>query len=380
MSRTRLLWLIDTLHVGGAEALVMSFARSYDRDAYELHVGALSSRGENLMEQELRASGIDTTNFGARNLRDVRAFRRLLRFVREHDIQLVHAHLTYSAVWASILSRITKIPSIVSLHVAPSATKAIQPNAVRRKLVDVKDRLMRFLIGRWASSVVMVSGGLRDVYLANGGLPAEKIRVVHNGIELERFRRDRAETRARLAHELSIPIDARIAVTVSVLRPAKGIEVLLDAVRLVPDAYFVIAGDGPMREEWTALAERSGVASRVRWAGYRRDVEAILASCDLFVHPSLDDAFPTVLLEAMAAGLPVVASRVGGIPEIVDDGVTGTLVPAGDAERLARAIRTLLADGAALARMSEAASERANRFSTAAWNERLAAVYAEVLA
>jgi glycosyltransferase involved in cell wall biosynthesis len=375
----RLLWLIDSLNMGGAESLVLPFARHLDRERYELFVCCLGTMGANALEGELRAAGIPTTNLGARNLRDVRAFRRLLRFVREERIDLVHAHLTYSAVWSALLSRITGIPSVASLHVAPSATLEQIKTARHRVLTNVRDRVMRFVLDRWSSAVIMVSDALRQTYLASGGLRAEKLRVVHNGIEVERFRRDREESRARLNRELDLPADARIAVTVSVLRPAKGVEVLLDAVRLVPDAYFVIVGDGPKREEWMELAQRTGIADRVRWAGFRRDVDAILAGCDLFVHPSLDDAFPTVLLEALAAGLPIVASRVGGIPEIVQDGVTGKLVPAGDAAALAAAIHSLLEDDTARMHMRLAASAESRRFSTGAWIERLTRVYAEVV-
>ena len=365
----RILWLIDTLHMGGAESLVLPFAKRLDRTQYELFICSMGTIGTNALEAELRESGIPVTNLGARNLRDVRAFRRLLKFVREQRIDLVHAHLTYSAIWSALLSRITGIPSVASLHVAPSATREQKKTLRFRLLTDVRDRLMRFALDRWSSAVIMVSDALRQTYLAAGGLRAEKLRVVHNGVEVERFRRDRAETRARLLREFNLPSDARIAVTVAVLRPAKGIEVLLEAVRLVPDTHFLIVGDGPMREEWTALTD----SNRVHWAGFRRDVDAILAGCDLFVHPSLDDAFPTVLLEALAAGLPIVASRVGGIPEIVDDGVTGRLVPPGDAQQLAAAIN------ATRHTSREAAIAASQRFSTEAWIERLSRVYAEVL-
>jgi glycosyltransferase involved in cell wall biosynthesis len=368
---TRLLWLIDSLHMGGAESLVMPFAKNLDRDRYELFVCSLGTIGSNALEPDLRAAGIHTTNLGARSLRDLGAFRRLRAFVKEERIDLVHAHLTYSAVWSALLSRFTGIPSVASLHVAPSATREQKKTFRHRVMTDVRDRLMRLVLDRWSNAVIMVSDALRQTYLASGGLRAEKLRVVHNGIEVERFHRDRVETREQLLRELDLPRDARIAVTVSVLRPAKGIEVLLDAVRLLPEIHFVIVGDGPMRETW-----QTGSPANVRWTGFRRDVDAILAGCDLFVHPSLDDAFPTVLLEAMAAGLPVVASRVGGIPEIVDDGVTGKLVPPGDAPQLAAAIRTVMGNTT----MGETARTIATqRFSTEAWIGRLTHVYEEVL-
>jgi glycosyltransferase involved in cell wall biosynthesis len=371
----RLLWLIDSLNTGGAESLVLPFAKNLDRTRYELFVCCLGTIGENALESELRGAGIHTTNLGARNLRDTAAFRRLLRFVREQRIDLVHAHLTYSAIWSALVSRLTGIPSVASLHVAPSATRALNKTAKYRVFTDTRDRLMRFALDRWSSAVIMVSDALRQTYRAAGGLRDDKLRVVHNGIELARFRRNREATRAQLIRELQLPDDARIAVTVSVLRPAKGIEVLLEAARMLPELHFVVVGDGPKRADW-----QSGAPANVHWAGFRRDVDAILAGCDLFVHPSLDDAFPTVLLEALAAGLPIVASRVGGIPEIVEDGVTGKLVQAGDANQLADAIRTLLDDDTARMHMRIAAEVASQQFSIEAWIARLTRVYDEVTA
>jgi glycosyltransferase involved in cell wall biosynthesis len=355
--------------MGGAESLVLPFAKHLDRERFQLFVCSHGTIASNAMEAELRDAGIAVTNLGARNLRDVAAFRRLLKFVRDEQIDLIHAHLTYSAVWSALVSRVTGIPSVASLHVAPSATREQKKTAMHRFLTDARDRLMRFVLNRWSRAVIMVSDALRKTYLAAGGLREEKLRVVHNGIELERFRRDRAETRARLLRDFDLPHDARIAITVAVLRPGKGVEVLLDAARLLPELYFVVVGDGSKREEW-----QNGSPANVRWAGYRRDVDALLAGGDVFVHPSLDDAFPTVLLEALAAGLPIVASRVGGIPEIVEDSVTGRLVPAGDAQQLANAIRATLAQPST----RDAALAASQRFSTEAWIERLTKVYAEV--
>lgn len=360
----RLLWLIDSLNVGGAESLVVPFAAR----AKDITVAYLRATGENLAEQELRRRGVRTVGLGARNLRDRAAFLRLVQLVRDERIELVHAHLAYSAIWSALVSRRTGVPSVVSLHASPAATKSLHAGIVSSVKVELKDRLMRFVVNRWSRRVVMVSAGLRDIYA--GGFDPEKVRVVHNGIEVGRFERDRAETRARLEREFGIAPGVKLAVTVSVLRPGKGIEVLLDAVERVPDTVFLIVGDGSERAEWQALTN----SDRVRWAGYRTDVDAILAGCDVFVHPSLDDAFPTVLLEAMAAGLPVVASRVGGIPEIVDDGVTGLLVPPGDAGALASALRKVDP------RMGIAARERArSAFSIDAWIARLDTVYREAL-
>jgi len=224
--------------------------------------------------------------------------------------------------------------------------------------------VMRFVLRRWSSRVVTVSDALGRVYRELDPV------TVHNGIELERFAHEPAPRNG--------PAQPPTVVTVSVRRPAKGIEVLLEAARDVDGARFLIIGDGPMRAEWTGLATRLGLGDRICWAGHRRDIGELLAGCDLFVHPSLDDAFPTVLLEAMAAGLPVVASDVGGIPEIVEDGVTGRLVPPGDAGRLAAAINELIAHPGS---MGDAGRARVRRdLTTEAWIARLDRVYREVLA
>lgn len=376
MTARRLLWLFDSLGVGGAEALSVPFARTIDRSEFELTVAAISG-AEGLNAQRLRDAGVEVVDLGAKNLRDVAAMRRLFALLREKKIDLVHAHLTYSAIWSALATRLTGVPSVVSLHVSVDATRSLHASARHRLLTGVRDNLMKKVANRWSSRIVMVSAALRDAYVESG-LNRDRVRVVHNGIEVERFRHPRHETRARLNADFAIPADAPLVAMVSVLRPGKGVEVLLDAVARVPDATFLIIGDGPMREEWSARAASNGVADRIRWAGFRTDVDRILAGCDLFVHPSLDDAFPTVLLEAMAAGLPVVASRVGGIPEIVRPGVTGELVPPGDPERLAATIAMLLANRDLLARMSNNASAGADRFSTRAWVDRLIDVYDDV--
>ncbi len=374
----RLLWLVDSLGAGGAEALVVTFARNVNAREHQLFVACLNG-AEGGNAQRLRDCGVPVIDLGARNLRDLRAFRRLLFVIREHGIQLIHAHLTYSSIWSAIASRLTGVPAIASLHVSPSATRTLRDSAIHRLATDLRDRVMRAILNRWSRAVVMVSAALRDDYLARG-LSPQKVRVVHNGIELDRFRQAREEARSRLERELAIPPGVPVVATVAVLRPRKGIEVLLAAAIQVSRAHFLIIGDGPMREEWTSLAETLGVADRVHWAGFRNDVDALLAGCDLFVHPSLDDAFPTVLLEAMAAGLPIVASRVGGIPEIVSEGVTGQLVPASDPAALSRAINALLGNEDSMRLMRAAAESGAGRFSTAAWIERLNVVYREATA
>lgn len=331
---------------GGAESLVAPFARAWDG---ELKVCCLKSIGGNPFE-----AGLPVVNLGARNLRDVNAFRRLLQLLRDERIDLIHAHLAYASIWGALAGRITGIPCVATLHVPPSGAAPWSREGLR-------ESLMVHALNRWASWVIAVSASARDAWARRGGLGASKLVVVGNGIEVDAFTPG------------SHP--GKTVCTVSVLREGKGIEVLLDAIPPVlarhPDARFVIAGDGPLRE---SLAARSG--DRVTWAGFRRDVPELLAASDLFVLPSLADAYPTALMEAMAAGLPVVSTRAGGIPEIVDDGRTGRLVPPGDSGALAAAISDLLDSTEERETLGRAARQEAERrFSTRAWVERLKEIY-----
>jgi len=350
--------LIDSLTLGGAESLVLPFARAIDGKV-DLRVCCLKSIGGNPIEQRLREAGVSVINLGARNLRDLRSFRRLLALLREHRIELVHAHLTYAAIWAGIAAAITGVRTVATLHVAPTRG-------------GWRDRLREWLmvrVLRWSRSrVIAVSEAVRQAFKSR--YPAASMEVIHNGVEVETFER-RNDSRSReLKQEFGFAGDAPVVVTVSVLRAGKGIDVLLRALRHV-DAHLLIVGEGPMRIAWSALGD-----GRVVWAGYREDVPRLLAGADLFVLPSLDDAFPTVLLEAMAAELPVVATRVGGIPEIVDSAGVGVLVPPGDLEALAAAIDALLRDEERLRRIALAGRRRVEEeFSTGRWTERLMSLY-----
>ncbi|HSD25724.1 MAG TPA: glycosyltransferase, partial [Vicinamibacteria bacterium] len=324
----RLLWLIDSLTLGGAESLVGRFAGALDPAHVHLRVAFLKSIAGNPFETELRSRGVPLAGLHARHLRDVGALRRLVRLIREERIDLVHAHLTYAAIFGAVAARLTGTPLVATLHLPPSPESAWSAPGAR-------DRIMGALLGRFGSAVVCVSGALRDSHLRTGRVRADKLVVVHNGVDVASFERERGR-REDHRHALGLAAEAKAVFTVSVLRPGKGIDVLLRAVKTVaasvPEAVFLVAGDGPLFEPLRVEAERLGLGQRVRWLGLRHDVPALLAAGDLFVLPSLHDAFPTALLEAMASGLPLVATEAGGIPEIVGAPATGVLVPPGDAE------------------------------------------------
>ena len=373
----RLLWLIDSLTLGGAESLAAAFAAACDRRRMEVQVCFLKRIGGNPFEDTLRARGVRCTSLEARNLRDVRAFRRLVRLIRDEGVDLLHAHLTYAVIWGVLASRITGRPCVATLHVPPAEEPAWTRPGVR-------ERLMGVLLDRWSAAVIAVSGAVRDAYVSAGRVDPAKIAVVHNGIDCEAFAPD-SRRRGAARRQLGLAPETLVVLTVSVLREGKGLDVLLQAARAVvasvPNAVFMVAGDGPSSDALRARAAELGLSERVRWLGFRRDVPEMLAAADLFVLPTLRDALPTALLEAMAAGLAVVASETGGIPEIVEVPGLGRLVPPSDPDALARAITHLLRRPEERAAMGAAARDHVRaRFSTRAWIERLEGVYGRALA
>lgn len=371
----RLLWLIDSLTLGGAEALTLRMGRALDRTPARLRVACLKAIGGNPFEAELRAAGVAVHNLGARNLRDFRAFRRLIGLVRRERVDLIHAHLTYACIWGCLAGRLTGVPVVATLHVAP-----LDPGRGGRE--RARQRIRVWCLNRWAARTLAVSRWVGDAWVRQAGLDPAGLTVVHNGIDCDPPSSPRSP--GKLRAELGLPVDARLVVAVAALRDGKGLDVLLHAAPRILSrerrARFVVVGDGPLRQTLQEACQRSGLAAVFRFTGFRRDVPALLPGCDVFVLPTRRDAFPTAVLEGMAAGLPVVASRVGGVPEMIEDGESGLLVAPGDAGALADAVVDLLARPDECARLGRAARRRAvAEFSTEAWLARLEAVYGPAL-
>lgn len=373
----RLLWLIDSLAAGGAESPVPTFAGGVNHKRMHLRVCCLKSIGGNPIEQEVLEKGIPFSNLEARNLRDTSAFRRLLELIRSERIDLIYAHLTCSSIWSALASRLTGIPVLATLHVAPSP----EPPWTRSR---IREWLMCAALNRWSAGVIAVLEAQRNVYVRPGRINPVKLRVVHSRIDIQTFASRRGGERDAVRREFRLSSGALVVVTVAVLRDTrKGIHVLLQAARgvikEVPETYFLIVGDGRLKSELQAQAETEGVAGHIRWAGFRRDVPALLAGSDLFVLPSLGESLPTVIMEAMAAGLPPVSTCADGIPEIIDSSSAGRLVEPGDSAALQGTIVGLLRHPETLVQVGTAAQERAHKtFSTEAWVRRLAAVYSDI--
>ena len=301
------------------------------------------------------------------------ALARLLKLVellRSDKVDVLHIHLTGAGGgrWVFLASRLAGVPALIYTQQIAPEKRASLPLRLERRLVSV-------VVHRF----IAVSDATRRKYVDRLAQPEAKTIVVPNAVELDRYHGDSAAARLSTRRRWNIPVDAKVIGTVARLSPQKALHVLLEAVpavmREVPDVQVLIVGDGPERSTLENLAVRLGIASHVHFVGNRTDVPDQLFAMDVFALPSLFEGLPLAILEAMAAGRPVVATAVDGVPEIVEDGVTGFLVSPGDAGSLGRALVRLLQDPAAASRFGEAGRLRAQEFSTEAVIDRVVEAY-----
>lgn len=353
---------------GGLETVARRLVTGLVRDGVDCRVAVtLGADAEGLAWFEaVRAAGVPCHHvLLTRNpLRDALELRRHLDEVRP---TIVHSH-GYRADIVSFLATRARGVRLVSTAHGFAA-------------VDWKTRLNGHLDRRTLrrfDAVLAVAPTIRDVLVADG-VPAGRIHVVHNGLDIEVPAGSHADFRARLGLR---PADEVVG-TVGRLSAEKAHADLLRAVAMVgqhrPSAVLVMVGDGPLRGSLEELTRELHLEARVRFLGEREDVHEILRAFDLFALPSRTEGCPIVLIEAMAHGLPIVATRVGAIPEMTRDGEEARLVEPGEPAALARAIESLLDDSATRARLGQAAQARyAARFRESAWLERVRAVYAAV--
>jgi len=338
VTTARVLNVVPTLMCGGTENQFMALARTLDRTRFDVEFACLRRWGG--FVEELEQRNIPLTEYPVPTFRSVTALAqqaRLARHIVRRGVQIVHAYNFYGNVFATPPARL----------VAPVTIASIRDRAPY--LTSMQKRVQRYAC-QFADCILVNADAVKD-WLIGDGYDASKISVIRNGVDLSRF--DNAPPRSELQRELGLPDGTPLVGVISRLTRLKGLEHFLEAAAMVrarvPNARFLIAGEtSPMDREYLGelqqYAERCGVAESVIFTGLRRDVPAVLSSLDVSVMPSLNEALSNVVLESMAAGAPTVATRVGGTPEAIVDGVTGVLVPPADSRALADAIVHLLHD------------------------------------
>ena len=369
----RVLQLVDGFSVGGAENLLVTLGLVLRSAGVDARFVALFDRPRSPVQAGLEAAGFRPVVLAAHGMRPA-TVRMLRDYLRDSRPDLVHAHLTYASILGVYAAAREGIPSVVTLHQFGSLNW-------RRPREAVREAVFRLVVGVAATRVIGVSTAVARYY-ARRGIPRRKLTVVPNALDLTRFVDPlTSEQRNRLMGELHLSPGARIVLCVAMLRPGKGVEVLLKAMGRIlaaePRAVLLIVGDGPERSHLDRLARAVSPPGCVRWLGMRTDVPLLLQLAEVCVLPTFQEALPTVLIEASAAGVVPVASNVGGVPEVVRHGVEGLLTAPGDERALAVAVLTVLQNHGLRLRLSQAARRRAQEFSPPVWARRLVEIYSQ---
>lgn len=313
---------------GGIKSHVFTIAKELDRSKYEVEIAA------SFDEPDIRRMSEMGIGYVPLNISDrsspfdiLRTASALKKIVRAEGIDLVHAH----GFVAGLTAQISGVPSVMTIHNFPpdKGLKAMGFKGTERHL------------SKRTLGCIAVSQALRES-VGRIGIDMSKTRVIYNGIDDELFE----ERPALLRQEYHIPDKDKLVVCVARLMSDKGVEFLVRAASLIrrdrDGVYFVLIGDGPLRGYLEGLAEEMGLKDRFIFAGYRENAGMLLSGCDMFVLPSLKEGLGISLLEAMSSRVPCVASGVGGIPEVLCDGMGGVLVKPGDYMELYAAMRYLL--------------------------------------
>jgi glycosyltransferase involved in cell wall biosynthesis len=367
--RRRVLVLIKCLGYGGAEQLLVHMMRHRNTDAFDYEVAFVLTE-ERTLVPEIEAAGVPVHSLGARSNRDLGWTVRLRALLRDGNFDLLHTHLPYTAtlgrVVAATLPR-RRRPAIVYTEHNMWDRMALALKALNRLTERLDDRLL------------VVSEAARQ---SLPGPLRRRATVVIHGIELEPVKAtiaQREELRASVRAELELDDRTLLALTVANLRREKAYDVLLPAARAVIDrglpVTFVAVGRGPESASLTEEHARLALGDQFRFVGQRSDVLRLLAATDLFVLPSRQEGLPVAVMEACAAGVPIVATSVGELPTVLTDGVDALVVPPERVDALADAIARVAGDADLRRSLATAATSGADRFDVTRCVREVEAIY-----
>lgn len=329
----RLLHLKTSAGIGGAETLLEYWPKYLDKERFEQFV-IFAEVGP--LVEIMKKSGVGVYCFPEMNgARGFFVIRKLIDIIRKNDIDVIHAHGARVNLWGSLASLYTGVPIISTEH----NIDLWRDNGFVFVLIDkFSQKINKYRVGG--------SPAVCKMLVAQEGMPKEKVVCIENSIEVERF--TSPGDAAKIEAQLGIKSDTRIIGTIGRLVEQKGHRYLIEAAKTIvnkfDDVKFLIIGDGPLRKELEALSDSYGLKEKIIFAGQRTDLSDLFAIMDTFILPSLTEGLPLVILLAMAAGLPVIATRVSGVPFVIEDGVDGLLCEPRDAQSLVEKMEVLLSD------------------------------------
>lgn len=374
MSRVKVLDLRDTHEIGGPGKTILETFRAIDASRFELHLGAFLRRDErddSPFITAARSFGMPVHLLRGYNQYDPRLIWRLAELVRTLGIDIVHAHEVKSDTITYLASKLHRVPIMTTLHgwIANSARQRLMM-ALDRRIIAAFD------------CVIVVSEQIREQLLSHG-LRGDNLRLLHNAIAIERYRR--TAQRGFVAELVGKPLLAPVIVSIGRISAEKGHADLVDAVAIARARGYqvsaVLAGDGPERARVVEKIRALRLEDHIHLPGYVNEPERILEEADLVVLPSHTEGLPNAALEAMVMEVPILATRVGGTPEVVVDGETGRLVIPRSPEALAGGIIEFLTDPGPWRQMARRGRESVERkFNFTTRTRRLETIYSQLAA
>lgn len=364
----RIVHVLGSLEVGGAEQVAINLANEQVEAGHEVTVVSLHTGAWGPHRQSFEAVGARVVNIPKRGpTLDPTLVVRLAAYLRRVNTDVLHTHNPHPVIYGAPAARLARIPCVHTKHGANVASK--------------RSSLLRRVSSRLATVVVGVSAETARQACAQGEATTSTVRVIDNGINVEKYARDEA-ARVSVRDELGIPRDAVVVGTVGRMVPEKNQALLVRAMSPIvgPNVHLVIVGDGPLRAEVEAARSVCESKQHIHVLGRRLDVVRLLSGFDVFALSSDSEGLPMVLPESMACSLPVVATAVGGIPGVIQDGKDGFVVPPQNEEALRDAILRLVNDSSLRQTMGQAACASAEqRYSARAMHTKYEALYMSLL-
>ncbi len=365
-----LVQIIDSLKIGGAQKLLLMLADQAQAHSIELTAVSLSSTDHRLILDGLTARGVQVVAFPARKLFDPTRIIRLTRFLAGGGFDLVQCHLSYANILGALCARLAGLPVIATLHSTSLVSLHDRPAI---------DRLETAVISHCANNIIAVCHSVAEAYQARLR-NRHGIEIIPNAVPVPE--KITPEERLRLRQEIAGDASRFIVISVGSFIPIKGYGDLLlsfSSLRLThPDIILALVGDGPLFEEIRSQVSRLSLDKNVILLGERGDVPHLLAASDLYVSSSLQEGLPLTILEAMMAGLPVVATRVGDVSRLLTPDI-GIVVPPHQPDGLSAAVDKIMNDAVCRQRMGKAAKAIAMKnYSAQGWMEKMLGVYQRV--
>ncbi len=361
----------DSFLRGGTEGQFVRLVRGLDRNRYDILIGCLHRNG--ILLEQVEQLGLPIVEFPINSLynyQSAKLFLRLVRFLHREHVQILHAFGFYTSIFTVPAGRIAGVPVVL---------------ASRRELLNLRSpwqqRAIRIAC-KFATGVIVNSRAAGDDVTDGGYVNRKKVELLPNCINLQEFKASRPSEEIR--RELAIPAASIVVGALGNLRPEKDLGAFLLAARGVrnidPTVEFLVIGDGAGRDDLKRLAVALDLSECVHFLSDRSDVPDLIAVLDILVMSSYTESFPNAILEAMAMGVPVIATHVGGIPEIVDEGQTGFLVPPKDPKAITDRILDLCQNSSQRLRMGRAARKRVeDEFTVQEITGKLESIYVKLL-